>query len=103
MGKSKNTVWNPFKRAFWTKENLFAGKELNNWKDIHQQWQHERQKQESEKNRLEVAGRKIQRAGCALTFLLTFPIVGFALFGLMGLVTGLMVGGILFIAMLSGN
>ncbi|ADC48968.1 hypothetical protein BpOF4_04520 [Alkalihalophilus pseudofirmus OF4] len=49
-------------------------------------------------DKTKAVGRKVQRVGCGLTFLLTFPIVGLLL-GPIGFVLGLALGGLLFAAM----
>lgn len=44
--------------------------------------------------RIEEAGEKMQRAGCAMTLVLTVPIVGFFVFGWFGLIVGLAIAAV---------
>lgn len=41
---------------------------------------------------LDDVGKKMQSLGCALTLLLTLPIIGLLFFGMLGLVVGLAIG-----------
>ena len=93
-------VWNPLKKEYWTKENLFNQEKLEEAKHAFRE-EKEDQRPGSEKvaDKLEKIGKKMQRTGCALTLLITFPIVGFIIFGLLGFFIGIILGGLIFLAM----
>lgn len=45
---------------------------------------------------MQEAGSKMQKVGCALTLLITLPIVGFFAFGVLGAIVGGVIGLIVF-------
>ncbi len=46
--------------------------------------------------KMQETGSKIQKVGCALTLLITLPIVGFFAFGVPGAIVGVLIGLIVF-------
>lgn len=49
--------------------------------------------------KVQAAGKKVQQVGCALTLLITLPILGFALLGWVGGIIGGVIGILIFAAM----
>ena len=49
--------------------------------------------------KVQAAGKKVQQVGCALTLLITLPILGFALLGWAGAAIGGIIGIVIFAAM----
>ncbi len=49
--------------------------------------------------KVQAAGKKVQQVGCALTLLITLPIVGFAIFSWIGGIIGGVIGILIFAAM----
>ena len=45
--------------------------------------------------KVEAVGKGIQQAGCLLTGIITFPLIGFVIGGPIGLVIGLLVGALI--------
>jgi hypothetical protein len=74
-------VWNPFSKAYWTKENLFGTAE-------------ERQKVKEafaeigKENKGEKVGKKVSSIGWKLTWMITIPILLTAFFGIIGMIIG---------------
>ena len=60
------------------------------------------QKNNSEEKMREV-GKKMQKMGCAMTFMITLPILGAAFIGLPGLLIGLVIAGIGMVGIWSGD
>jgi hypothetical protein len=58
-------------------------------------------KGEEWERKIEKTGKKIQRAGCMLTGLITLPIIGVLVGGPIGLVVGLIIGILIFIGAIS--
>lgn len=52
---------------------------------------------------LEQTGQRLQQVGCALTLLVTLPILGLAFFGVLGLIVGLAIGLLFGVGMLAGK
>lgn len=49
--------------------------------------------------KVQSAGKRVQQVGCALTLLITLPIVGFAIFSWIGGIVGGVIGILIFAAM----
>ena len=49
--------------------------------------------------KVQSAGKKVQQVGCALTLLITLPIVGFAIFSWIGGIVGGVLGLLVFVGM----
>lgn len=59
----------------------------------------EKTKAEEVGERVQAAGKKVQQVGCALTLLITLPIVGFAIFSWIGGIVGGVLGLLVFVGM----
>jgi|GEM_PF-6713111 len=96
MSKNIKKTWNPFKRDFWTKENLIDQQKMEEAKQHFQEAkvQNEKVKDNEQKG----SSNKLSRIGSILTFLLTLPLLGLLLFNIIGFFVGLFIGILLVIS-----
>lgn len=87
---STKYVYNPFNKAFWTKENMINTEKVNKAKE-------EFAKAKEELSNSKVDGnstsKKISKIGWKLTLGITIPLILSAIFGVLGMV----IGGIIFL------
>lgn len=84
-------VWNPLKKAYWTKGNLFPTEaEREKFKSEMKAFGDEiKTIQEDSRNK----GRKIRRIGWTLTWMITLPLLLSVFLGIFGMI----IGGIIFL------
>ena len=71
--------------------------------DFPDPFKEERPRKKDSGERIEQAGKKMQKAGCLMTALFTIPILGLAIAGGVGLMIGLVVAAIVFVALMSAD
>ncbi|MDQ0254941.1 putative membrane protein [Evansella vedderi] len=79
-------VWNPFKKAYWTKENL--GIDKASLDKVKAEMKQAKEESASTQAKANDAGKKISGIGWKLTLMLTIPLILTVFFGVVGMVIG---------------
>ena len=91
----KNKVWNPFKKAYWTKDNLIGTDQER--QEFKEKWEEATGKKDGSDGKVPIE-KKLEKMGCLLTAVITVPLVGFAFFGIVGGIIGIIIAAVVLFA-----